>query len=167
MRRATGMGLGVMAAIWLAAAPAALADDAAVGIYDFSFAPGELVVAAGDTVTFTNGDRVAHTASGSGWDTGTLGAGARATVTFATTGTFAYTCRFHPAMRGTVVVEVASGAGGGDDPPETDAAAPAEAEGGDSLGPGWLLALAGLAGLAAPLRLQRRGRASRAPQANR
>ena len=65
----------------------------------------------GDTVTWTNSDAQAHTATAddASWDSGTIaGSGGTGAVTFATAGTFPYHCKIHPAMTGTVTVEAAA-----------------------------------------------------------
>lgn len=81
-----------------------------VAIASYKFKPARLVVAPGTTVTFANHDQTAHTATAggsgaSGFDSGTIKPGARATVTFRKTGTYAYICQFHAFMHGTVVVK--------------------------------------------------------------
>ncbi|MCU1397982.1 MAG: plastocyanin [Acidimicrobiales bacterium] len=77
----------------------------AVSIKDFKFDAVDLTVAKGTTVTWTNGDKQAHTATSSGnFDTGSIAAGATGTATFDTAGTFAYICSFHPFMKGTITV---------------------------------------------------------------
>jgi predicted lipoprotein with Yx(FWY)xxD motif/plastocyanin len=88
-----------------AASPAAEAESA-VTIQDFAFGPQTLEITAGTTVTFTNNDSAAHTATADdgSWDTGTIDAGASATITFDTPGTYTYKCAFHPNMTGTIVV---------------------------------------------------------------
>lgn len=83
------------------AAPSAVT----VNIQAFAFTPAVVRVKAGGTVTWTNNDSAAHTATGTGFDTGSLARGQSATVTFDTPGTFDYRCTPHPAMRGTVIVE--------------------------------------------------------------
>ena len=50
----------------------ARAEATTVEIHQFKFAPAEIEVAAGATVTFSNLDLVPHTATGDGFDTGTL-----------------------------------------------------------------------------------------------
>jgi len=96
-------------------ASVALAADHAVAISGFSFSPGSVTVAVGDTVTWTNSDAQAHTATADdgSWDTGTLGNGASGTITFSSAGTFAYECSIHPEMTGTVTVQAAASGGGG------------------------------------------------------
>jgi plastocyanin len=115
-----------------ASARAAATD--AVSIADFSFAPKALTVTAGDTVTWLNDGAVAHTATGRGFDTGSIASGQRGSHTFTAAGTFAYHCTIHPLMKGTVtVVAAASGDAGSD---QTTAPAPAPAPvGADSTPP--------------------------------
>lgn len=81
-------------------------NEKGVNIQGFAFAPGSLTVAKGTVVTFTNNDNTSHTATADdgSFDTGTIAAGASATITFKTAGTFAYHCTFHSGMTGTIVV---------------------------------------------------------------
>lgn len=76
-----------------------ITDDDADG-----FSPGRLTVDVGQSVTFVNADHHDHTATGSGFDTGIMQPGQTATVTLDMPGTFAYACRIHPQMVGTVEV---------------------------------------------------------------
>lgn len=73
-----------------------------VSIQGGAFRPATLQVAAGDTVVFTNKDSGRHTATADGFDTGSIGGGASASVTIPA-GTHNYRCRFHSSMRGTIV----------------------------------------------------------------
>jgi plastocyanin len=82
----------------------ARAEQATVEIHQFKFAPAEIEVAAGATVTFTNLDLVPHTATGDGFDTGTLKNGERKEITFSEAGDFPYLCAFHRHMKGRVRV---------------------------------------------------------------
>jgi plastocyanin len=82
----------------------ARAEGATVEIRKFAFAPAELEIAAGGTVTFVNLDLVPHTATGDAFDTGTLKKGARAEVTFSEAGEFPYLCKLHPHMKGRILV---------------------------------------------------------------
>ncbi len=88
----------------LLAVKAQSARDPGDTISDFKFTPGTLTIHAGDTVTWTNAGPSAHTATGSGFDTGVLAKGASASHTFTTAGTFPYVCTLHSFMHGTVVV---------------------------------------------------------------
>lgn len=80
--------------------------EATVTIVDFTFGPETLEIAAGTTVTFTNDDTTAHTATAEegAFDTGNIDPGTSATVTFDTPGTYTYVCSYHPAMTGVIVV---------------------------------------------------------------
>jgi plastocyanin len=125
------------------------AADHDVAISGFSFSPRTITVNVGDTVTWTNSDAQAHTAtSGSAWSTGDIGNGGSASITFRTAGTFAYICAIHPQMTGTVVVQ-------GGSVPQTDTAPTASHEGGV---PATTLAILGLAGLLGALIAGRRYR---------
>ena len=74
-----------------------------------AFSPASITVTVGTTITWKNNDGYAHTAtSDTGvWDTGNIAAGASATTTFNTPGTFPYHCTYHVAMgmKGTVIVK--------------------------------------------------------------
>jgi LPXTG-motif cell wall-anchored protein len=85
------------------------AGDPGVTIKDFSFGPSSVTVHAGDTVTWTNAGPSPHTATGTGFDTGTLKKGQSGSHTFAQAGTFSYVCTIHPFMKGTVVVAASAG----------------------------------------------------------
>ena len=78
--------------------------SASVAIKGFKFVPATIVVRAGGTIRFVNGDRAEHTATG-GFDTGTLRKGQAKTVRLAKAGTFSYRCAFHPFMTGEVIVK--------------------------------------------------------------
>jgi plastocyanin len=78
---------------------------------DWTYAPQELRVSAGTTVTFVNMGKEFHTVTSSDegrpFDVG-LDSGKSATVTFVKVGVFAYHCGVHPQMKG--VVRVCDGA---------------------------------------------------------
>lgn len=82
----------------------------AVTIAGFEFDPLTLEVSAGATVTWTNGDGVAHTVTAGEPATpaDTFGEsvdpGSSAEITFEEAGTFPYFCTIHPSMTGAVVV---------------------------------------------------------------
>lgn len=86
--------------------PPPTTNGKSVNIQGFAFAPGSLTVAKGTVVTFTNNDNASHTATADdgSFDTGTIGAGASAKITFNKAGTFSYYCAFHSGMTGTIVV---------------------------------------------------------------
>src|SRR5688572_21470587 len=109
MRRWT-LAAGTAALMTWIAASSVLAADSAVTIAGFAFDPTTVTIQVGDSVTWTNQDSAAHTATaGDGsFDTGPIVNGASDTVTFDTAGTFAYICSIHPQMTGSVVVEAAA-----------------------------------------------------------
>lgn len=91
----------------LVASPArAGGTDHAVEIIDFAFSPATLTITAGDTVTWTNGDPVVHTATSTtgAWDSGDLAQGESYTFSFTEPGTYDYLCTPHPSMTGRIVV---------------------------------------------------------------
>ena len=77
-----------------------------------NFSHPDLEVAVGTTITWTNQDGAPHTTTsgqngtfdGAGWNSDQLLMGQSFSNTFDQTGTFAYTCRIHPSMSGTVTV---------------------------------------------------------------
>jgi plastocyanin len=78
----------------------------AVDIQDFTFKPGELKVKAGTTVSFTNKDGFAHTATAKdkSFDSGNLDQNGTFEHTFEEAGTFEYLCAIHNSMTGTITV---------------------------------------------------------------
>jgi plastocyanin len=87
---------------------AAAGTEENVEIVDFAFNPGELTIAAGSTVTWTNADpNLPHTASSDDdvFDSGNLNEGDEFSFTFEEAGSFPYFCSVHPTMTGTIVVE--------------------------------------------------------------
>lgn len=94
-------------------APRSTPTAVSITIGDRVFRPGSVTIAAGGTVTWTNRDDRAHTATSSGSGgiaSPVLAAGQAYRKTFARPGTFAFLCAIHPEMRGTVKVVAASGA---------------------------------------------------------
>lgn len=79
-----------------------------VAITGFQYRPPRVEAAVGDTVEWTNGDIVAHSASaddGKAFDSPDLAPkGVWRTVVRAK-GTFAYHCALHPTMKATLVVK--------------------------------------------------------------
>src|SRR5687768_4659164 len=107
------------------AAPTVIAASRGVDIRDFAFSPRTVEVRVGDTVTWTNRDGVAHTATAQNgsFDTGLLAEGESGSVRFRSAGTYRYVCTPHPQMTGTVVVRPA---GARVVPPNTTTAAIAD-----------------------------------------
>ena len=75
------------------------------------YSPNPIRITVGSTITWTNDHSIAHTATADSgaWDTGALATGATSSaIAFNTAGTFAYHCRFHTDMHGTVIVSAAA-----------------------------------------------------------
>lgn len=79
-----------------------------VSIANMAFAPADISVPKGTTVTWTNNDSVAHTVTENdgktGPDSGDLAPSKTYSFTFNSTGTFKYHCTIHPNMMGSVTV---------------------------------------------------------------
>jgi plastocyanin len=71
-----------------------------------AYSPNPVSISVGGTVTWTNNDVTAHTATGDdgSFNSGTMAAGATFSRTFSAAGTFTYHCTIHPGMVGTVTV---------------------------------------------------------------
>jgi plastocyanin len=77
------------------------------------FSPNLINIAPGDTVTWTNNDKVGHTTTsgqptdnttGTVWDSSLVAAGKSYSFTFQNAGDYKYFCMVHPWMTGEVVV---------------------------------------------------------------
>lgn len=80
----------------------------AVTIVNYTYKPAAITVAKGTTVSFSNEDSTAHTATSNDsgvFDTDAIQPGKSGAITLAKAGTFTYYCVFHPFMKGTIVVE--------------------------------------------------------------
>jgi plastocyanin len=92
-----------------ASAPASAAGGGAidVAIKNFTFNPASVDAKVGDKVSWTNGDDTAHTVTfddAANGGSGNLNNGSTFDMTFAKAGTYAYHCKIHPSMKGTVTV---------------------------------------------------------------
>jgi plastocyanin len=89
-----------------APSPTAAPQDAipaVLTISDFSF--GAVSAAPGVTVEVANADGAPHTATGDGFDSGTVDGGARGSfVAPSAPGTYEFFCAIHPSMRGQLTV---------------------------------------------------------------
>jgi plastocyanin len=90
----------------LLAAPSAAGEVVRVAINDLAFSPAEVTAKVGDTIEWVNGDFVDHTATdkAGAWDVA-IAAGKSAQLPLTTAGTFAYYCKVHPGMTGTIHVD--------------------------------------------------------------
>jgi plastocyanin len=80
----------------------------AITIQNFSYQPSSLTVTQGTTVNWTNFDSATHTVtsdSGNDLNSQDLNKGDIYSHTFSQTGTFYYHCKYHPNMKGTIVVQ--------------------------------------------------------------
>lgn len=86
-------------------APTAPADTS-VRMAGTRFEPSALAIAVGETVRWFNDDALPHTVSATdgSWDSGNLAPGQAFERTFDTAGSYAYLCRYHPGMVGTIEV---------------------------------------------------------------
>jgi plastocyanin len=75
-------------------------------IANYAFAPPGLTVKVGTTITVTNTDKTAHTATATSgaFDSGTLNPGRSGHVALTKPGTYTYICQFHAFMTGTIKV---------------------------------------------------------------
>jgi len=82
------------------------AEQAQVTIDNFTFAPQELKLKVGDTVTWTNHDDIPHTVVSAGkFRSKTLDTDNTFTFTFTAAGDYKYFCSLHPHMTGMIKVE--------------------------------------------------------------
>lgn len=82
-----------------------LAAGQQVAISGNSFQPGTLSVSGGTSVSWTNADQVNHTVTfDAGPDCGQVSTGQSVTAQFPGPGSYAYHCKIHPSMKGTVTV---------------------------------------------------------------
>jgi plastocyanin len=103
--RSFGASLAVAAALMLGGA-AAHAETITVSIDNFTFAPNELKVKVGDTITWTNHDDIPHTVVAAGkFRSKTLDTDDSFSFTFAAAGDYKYFCSLHPHMTGMIKVE--------------------------------------------------------------
>lgn len=78
-----------------------------IKIDNFSFAPQEVVVPAGATVTWTNADDIPHTVTSTAdqFKSKALDTDDRVSFTFNEPGTYEYFCSIHPRMTGKIIVK--------------------------------------------------------------
>jgi plastocyanin len=99
-------GLGIALATAFAVTPAAAATHQ-VAIEGMKFSPARLEMRAGDTIVWINRDVVPHTvtAPSAKIESGSISPGAIWRHTVKTKGEIDYVCRFHPGMKGVLVVK--------------------------------------------------------------
>ena len=101
----TGVRLAVAAALSLYLG-VAHAEESKVTIDNFTFAPAELKVKVGDTVTWSNHDDIPHTVVSAGkFRSKAMDTDGTFSFTFTAAGEYKYFCSLHPHMTGTIKVE--------------------------------------------------------------
>lgn len=101
----TGGPAGSSQAKEAAANQPAAASEVRIG--NFTFAPAEITVAPGTTVTWVNEDDIPHlvAASSDGFRSKALDTDQKYSFTFTAAGTYEYFCALHPHMKGKVIVK--------------------------------------------------------------
>ena len=98
-------GLSLLIAAFVAGALPASAGTVTVTINRLIFQPAEVTVSAGDTVEWVNKDPFVHTATvQDGWEVQIPPHGSASHV-MQEAGELSYFCRFHPNMKGRLVVK--------------------------------------------------------------
>jgi plastocyanin len=90
-----------------ACAPSTDAGTVAATMSGVAFVPATVNASVGDVIVWTNEDSVPHTATltdDSECTTPNLGSGETGGLTFSAAGTYAFFCKVHPDMRGTIEV---------------------------------------------------------------
>ena len=101
----SGVRLAVAAALSLYLG-VAHAEESKVTIDNFTFAPAELKVKVGDTVTWSNQDDIPHTVVSAGkFRSKAMDTDGTFSFTFTAAGEYKYFCSLHPHMTGTIKVE--------------------------------------------------------------
>ncbi len=86
--------------------PAAHCAETTVTIDNFTFAPAQLTVKVGDTVTWSNHDDIPHTVVSAGkFRSKAMDTDGTFSFTFTAAGEYKYFCSLHPHMTGTIKVE--------------------------------------------------------------
>jgi plastocyanin len=82
------------------------AQQVNINIDNFTFAPQELTLKVGDSVTWTNHDDIPHTIVSAGkFRSKTLDSDGTFSFTFTAAGDYKYFCSLHPHMTGMIKVE--------------------------------------------------------------
>jgi plastocyanin len=103
--RSLGAALAFVAAVSLYPG-GAHAEPTTVTIDNFTFAPAELTVMVGTTVTWKNHDDIPHTVTSAGkFRSKALDTDDSFSFTFTTAGDYNYFCSLHPHMTGMIKVE--------------------------------------------------------------
>jgi len=72
---------------------------------DNAFKPKTVTIPPGSTIIFKNISPIAHTATGTKFDTGNIDPGHSKSIKLTKPGTYQYICTYHPNMTGTIIVQ--------------------------------------------------------------
>jgi plastocyanin len=101
-----GRALLLMSALVFSSASLAAGKAHQVAIEGMKFVPERIEVAPGDTITWTNRDLVPHTVTaGKSVESGSIPPNGTWRYVVREKGEIDYICRFHPLMRGKIVVK--------------------------------------------------------------
>ena len=104
--RSLGRHAAAAALLTLLGATTARAQQVNINIDNFTFAPQELTLKVGDSVTWTNHDDIPHTIVSAGkFRSKTLDTDNSFSFTFTAAGDYKYFCSLHPHMTGMIKVE--------------------------------------------------------------
>jgi len=104
--RNLGLALLMAAALLSPLGSRAQAEEIKVSLDNFTFAPNEVKVKVGDTVTWTNHDDIPHTVVSAGkFRSKTMDTDGTFSFTFTSAGDYKYFCSLHPHMTGMIKVE--------------------------------------------------------------
>jgi plastocyanin len=106
MRQLSAFGVVLSACLANGVPKAQSRPSKAISIAAFKFAPAEITVSVGDTVTWTNDDVFRHTttADSGAWASTELVTGQRFVLVATRAGRFPYHCAAHPVMQAVVHV---------------------------------------------------------------
>ena len=108
MRRNAGLvaALALLSASGSATPPARAIKSYTITIENMQFSPSQLSVQRGDRIVWVNKDLFPHTvtAGNKALDSGTINAGGSWTYVTDKPGEYAYSCTFHPTMKGAITV---------------------------------------------------------------
>ncbi len=104
--RASLLAIGAAWLICTIATSGGWADEAKVGIDNFTFTPAVLTIKPGTTVIFENHDDIPHLVvdAGGKFRSQALDTDDKFSITFDKPGEIAYFCGLHPHMRGKIIV---------------------------------------------------------------
>lgn len=88
-------------------APSTAAGTVQAGMAQIAFEPAQISAKVGDVISWTNNDSVSHTATLKDFPACTteiLSNGASGGITFTAPGTYAFFCKIHASMTGTITV---------------------------------------------------------------